>query len=347
MIEIDIQGSVGFLTLNRLKAHNALSVEMILSLLQTLKDWQSDTSIQAVVLRSVSSEVFCAGGDVKALYQYRHEPIEKLMFFFQSEFQLNYLLHIYPKPVISLLNGATMVWGFGIRMHNHFSIAGENILFAMPETAIGLFPDVGSSHLLNRLPNHWRNNVGVLGARLGLNELITFGLVYAHIPVASWEPFLTALTQLKWTRNAIHDVELLIEQYKQPTGSIQVPCKEFWRLDADSFVQFMKNIDEAKTDFFNSLKLRMNQFCPLSMYVTFEKLKWSQGMDLAHCLELDYQLLYHFMTHSDFFEGVRALLIDKDKHPYWTFPEWESIPYSVLQSFFDYNRDLKLNLSAV
>jgi enoyl-CoA hydratase len=345
MIDVDIQGSVGILTLNRLKVYNALSVEMILSLLNTLKTWQHDKRIQAVVIRSASTDVFCAGGDIKALYQYREEPVEKLMSFFEHEFQLDYLLHCYPKPVISLLNGATMGGGVGIGMHNRFSIAGENMVFAMPETAIGLFPDIGSSHLLNRLPNSWRNSVGIFGTRLYLNELMAFGLVYAHIPTAAWGSFLQDLIQMKWTSDTFHDVEKLIKQYQKTAGDVQVPCEEFYRFDTDSFVQLMQNIDEGKTDYFYSLKEAMTKLSPLSMYVTFEKLKLSQGMDLAHCLQLDYQLLYHFMSHSDFFEGVRALLIDKDKHPHWSYSDWESIPYSVLQSYFYPNQDVKLNLS--
>jgi enoyl-CoA hydratase len=347
MIEMEIQGRVGILTLNRLKAYNALSVEMILSLLNTLKAWQHDKNVQAVVIRSASNDVFCAGGDIKALYHYREEPVEQLMVFFEHEYQLDYLLQVYPKPVISLLNGATMGGGVGIGMHNRFAIAGENIVFAMPETAIGLFPDIGSSHLLNRLPNAWRNSVGVFGTRLFLNELLAFELVHAHIPTAAWDGFLKELIATNWTQDPFKDVEYLITKFKQTVAAYQEPCEEFWRFDADSFVQLMKNIDEAKTDYFYSLKVAMTKLCPLSMYVTFEKLKLSHGMDLENCLQLDYQLLYHFMSQPDFFEGVRALLIDKDKHPHWSYPDWESIPYSVLQSYFIAKADLKLNLSLV
>jgi len=334
MIEVEIHGQVGFLTLNRLKALNALSVDMIRLMLDTLKTWQLDKNIQAVVIRSASQEVFCAGGDIKSLYQYRHAPIEELMTFFNLEFQLNYLLHIYNKPIITLLNGLTMGGGVGIGMHNRFAIAGENIVFAMPETMIGLFPDIGSSHLLNKLPETWRNNVGVFGARLGVGALSYFNLVAAHILTKDWEEFLDKLINMHWSKNPDQDVKNCIQCFKKEVQPMYPPCDEFWRFEAKTFAELMDNIEHAQDPYFSHIQENMAKFSPLSLYATFEKLKLSQGLDLKACLTLDYQLLYHFMTNSDFFEGVRAMMIDKDKHPHWKYQHWQDVPYTLVQSFF-------------
>lgn len=333
MIDVEKIGQVGFLTLNRLKAYNALSVEMIMTMLLQLKAWESDHRVKAVVVRSASPEIFCAGGDIKALYHHRYQPIDELMTFFHHEFELNYLLHVYPKPVISLLNGLTMGGGVGIGMHNHFSIAGENIAFGMPETAIGLFPDIGSSHLLNRLPGSWRNAVGVFGEKLNIHQVCQYQLAFAHIPIASWDEFLQQLLHLSFNQ-AFDDVANLIASFKQEIHSVDFPCGAFEMLAAQSFNELMEAIQEVENPYFTQLREKIPQLSSLSMYITFEKLKLSEGMDLKNCLKLDYQLLYHFMRESDFFEGVRAMMIDKDKHPHWKYKTWQDVPYSVIQEFF-------------
>ena len=327
MIEIEIHGHIGFLTLNRPKAFNALSVEMIQVLYDTLHAWQNDNAVNAVVIRSITTDFFCAGGDVKALYQFKDAPTEELMHFFDCEFQLNYLLHVYPKPVITLLNGLVMGGGVGIGMHNRYTIAGENIVFAMPETAIGLFPDIGSSHLLNKLPEAWQNDVAVFGGRLGLDVLCAYSLVYAHIPTQDWQAFIDNLIKTQ-------DVEKTIEIFRKPVSKVQVPCDEFWRLEAKTFAMLMDQVEHAQSPFFSNIQKNIPNLSPFSMYVSFEKQKLSHGMDLAQCLKLDFQLLYHFMKDSDFFEGVRAVMVDKDKHPHWKYQRWEDVPYSVVQSFF-------------
>lgn len=342
MMVVEQIGQVGFLTLNRLKAYNALSVEMIITMLEQLRAWEHDDAIQAIVIRSQSPDVFCAGGDIKALYQNKHLPLDELMVFFHQEFELNYLLHVYPKPVISLLNGLTMGGGVGIGMHNHFSIAGENIVFGMPETAIGLFPDIGSSHVLNRLPVCWRNAVGVFAEKLNIHQVCQYHLAYAHIPVAYWDGFLDKLTHLLW-QQPFEDVASLIKQFKQEVMPSVYPCESFEMLGVSSFSDLMEHVEHIDHAYFAKLREKIPQLSPLSMYVTFEKLKFSEGMNLANCLKLDYQLLYCFMQESDFFEGVRAMMIDKDKHPHWKFKTWQEVPYSVVQEFF-YHPCIELTL---
>lgn len=332
MIDVEINGAIGILTLNRLKAYNALSVDMIMTMLNQLRRWEKDERIQAVVIRSQSTDIFCAGGDIKALYQNRHQPLDELMVFFHQEFELNYLLHVYPKPVISLLNGLTMGGGVGIGMHNHFSIAGENILFGMPETAIGLFPDIGSSHILNRLPACWRHAVGVFGEKLDVHQVCQYRLAYAHIPVALWDKLLSKLQSLVWN-NPFDDVAQLIEQFQQHTLPSRYPCESFENLNTHQFNELMTTVETIESPYFVKLREKIPQLSPLSMYVTFEKLQLSEGMNLDSCLKLDYQLLYHFMNSSDFFEGIRALMIDKDKHPHWKYKTWQDVPYSVVQEF--------------
>ena len=178
MIDFEILGPIGVITLDRLQALNAFTKEMIKEMYVHLIKWQEDKSIQAIVLRSKSKDIFCAGGDVRSVYMMRDEPLAKKIVFFETEYKLDYLLSVYSKPVISLMNGITMGGGVGIGMHVAFPIAGEKMVFAMPETAIGLFPDVGGSAILNKLPRPWQNYLGVFGQRLNLQNILKFNLVF-------------------------------------------------------------------------------------------------------------------------------------------------------------------------
>jgi len=327
MLEIEIHGNIGFIILNRVKALNALSVAMIVKMYNTLQEWQADDAIAAVVIKSKQNTVFCAGGDIKALYAIRDTPIDELMSFFKLEFKLNYLLHTYPKPIITLMNGLVMGGGVGIGMHNCLPIAGENMLCAMPETKIGLFPDVGSSHVLHKLPLAWRNYVGLFGAKLTTPELCAFKLVAAYIPTINWDDFLNCLIDGK------QSITAAIDAFKQMPSAPIHQIEEEWRLAAPTFAELMNNIEQARTAEIVKIQQQLTSFSPLSLVVTFEKLQLSQRFNLQECLQQDYQLMYHFMKKSDFFEGVRAMMIDKDKHPHWLYQDWHEVPYALVQTF--------------
>ena len=335
MIDFEILGPIGVITLDRLQALNAITKEMIQKMYEHLLTWQDDKSIQAIVLRSKSKDIFCAGGDVRSVYMMRDEPLATKIVFF--EYKLDYLLSVYPKPVISLMNGITMGGGVGIGMHVAFPIAGEKMVFAMPETAIGLFPDVGGSAILNKLPRSWQNYLGVFGQRLNLQDILKFNLVFGYIPSSFWDELLSDLIESSWANNPFDEVKTILNNYTAAynNSSDSLPLPNFERFAEENFDKMMHNVESAKEPEWQGFKKNTVKLCPLSMVVTFLQLQKAQHFDLKDALKQDFILLQHFLEMPELYEGVRALLIDKDKNPVWTYKTWRDVPKSLLNEIFN------------
>ena len=334
-VHFAIEGQVGFITLDRLKAFNAISIEMIEAIYQQLQVWKNDARVHVVVIRSQTTDFFSAGGDVRSVYQMRTAPLDAKLGFFEKEYQMIYLLNTYPKPVMSLMNGITMGGGVGLGMHVAFPIAGEEMVFAMPETIIGLFPDVAGTAILNKMPRAWQNYLGVFAQRLSFDHILEFGLVYGGIQTSDWSGLLKTLIDTNWGQDAFAQMSHLLQPYLIPRSmhKAQTP-KDFWRFDCESFYVLMENIESAKDDGLHDIATAIGRLCPLSMIVTFEQMKLAQGFNVKQALEQDFVLLQHFLELPEIYEGVRAMLIDKDKHPRWTYPDWRNVPYSVVQKIF-------------
>lgn len=329
MINFERIGHLGLITLDRPKALNALNKEMIDCIHEILNECENDTSIQMLLIRSSHNGFFCAGGDIKALYTARDTCLEEKMSFFKTEYRMNYRLKTFSKPIVSLINGICMGGGVGLGMHVAYPIVGEDVVFAMPETLIGLFPDVGASFLLNQLPPVWRNYVGIFGGRLDAKDLAAFHLVEGILAKEKWSQLIDELTQ-------VQDLKSCLEKYLTfPTVEmLHLPHPEFWRFEADDFRNLMENLAAAKASFFADVHQRQTHYSPLSMYVTFEQLHLTHGLGFKQCLELDYRLVQHFLSESDFFEGVRAQVIDKDKKPKWQYQDWREVPNELVKRFF-------------
>ena len=336
-VQCEIQSGVGVITLDRIKALNAISKEMIESIFHYLQLWKEDASVAIVVIRSASNEIFSAGGDVRAVWQLRTEPLESKLVFFEKEYQMIHLLNTYPKPVLSLMNGITMGGGVGLGMHVAFPVAGEQMVFAMPETMIGLFPDVAGTAIINKLPRAWQNYLGVFGQSLNTDQLLYFGLIHACIPSSRWQDLMDTLKATDWSKDSFHQLKLILANYEldKTIVSIKPPLAHFNEcLDTDSFYQLMQNIHQVGDDSLHDIQMLCERLCPLSMIVSFEQIRLAQHFSVQQALQQDFMLLQHFLQLPDFYEGVRAMLIDKDKHPKWTYSDWQSVPFSVVQQIF-------------
>ena len=329
MLRCERIGHLGCITLNRPEALNALNQEMITGIHEALDEWELDDAIEMILIRSCRDDLFCAGGDVKALYAAKDRNIEHLVTFFKSEYQMNYRLKTYAKPIMSLMNGLCMGGGVGLGMHVAYPIIAPDFVFAMPETLIGLFPDVGSSFILNQLPASWKNYVGIFGGRLQGSDLEAFHLVEGVIPTQQWPQLIDELSASK-------KPELSIESHikRRQEVCVKAPHPEFYRFEADDFRNLMENLSLDQGAFFADIHQKQASFSPLSMYVTFMQLHLTHGLGFKACLELDYRLIQHFLKESDFFEGVRALLVDKDKKPKWLYEDWKEVPNELVKRFF-------------
>jgi len=312
--------NIGLITLNRVDALNALTLEMIVTLRAQLLTWKTDPTILAVVLCSASSKAFCAGGDVRALYHLREEGYATQMQFFQEEYALNQLIHDYEKPYIVLMNGLTMGGGIGIALHGQYAIAGMHCQFAMPETRIGFFPDVGASFLLSRC-GAWGRYYGVTGHTFNTAEALALKLVYGGTDV-EMDVILQALLQADWSLAPHTVVQRCLATFMTVKPAVLQPMELF---NAPTIDKIFDALDAEKTTWAESTRATLAVCAPLSLAVTLEQLTRAKGQSLAACLAMDYTLASHFVRDVDFYEGVRALLVDKDKNPHWQIATAEKV----------------------
>ncbi|KXJ18578.1 3-hydroxyisobutyryl-CoA hydrolase, mitochondrial [Exaiptasia diaphana] len=285
--------NVGLITLNRPKALNALNLSMIRKIYPVLKAWDQDPEVGLVIIKGTGEKAFCAGGDVRAIAEagLRGEDLTKD--FFREEYTLNYTIGTLQTPYVALINGITMGGGVGLSVHGHFRVATEKTLFAMPETAIGLFPDVGGGHALPRLE-------GCLGTFLALTGHRLKGIDVKHAGVATHFVTLDKLSELEESLHGLSDFKL-----RTVKGLL------------DDF--------DSKT---------INKMSPSSCKVTLRQLQNGGTMNLAECLQMEYRLSQRFMENEDFYEGIRAVLIDKDNSPTWSPNSLDKVSDEKVDSYF-------------
>lgn len=313
-------GAVGHLILNRPNALNALNHEMILSLTKQLEAWRDDNHIHAVLITSNSEKAFCAGGDVREVIKNAQRNKHDAEQFFKDEYDLNYMIHRFNKPFIALMQGITMGGGVGIALHGSHRVATENFIFAMPETAIGFFPDIGSSALLNRCPGEIGIYLGLTGARLNVNDAYYAGLIDYHLSSHDIPDFIESLKYSDLRRESRKEISLLLEGYHQPMMHSQLSDKRKC-IDhcfaSDSIDDIKNRLEEEGSVFAMETLTLLNWLSPTSLEVTLKHLRSTKTQPLSVSIKQDYQLACAFVNDHDFYEGVRALLMDKDRNPTW------------------------------
>ncbi len=311
---------IGLVTLNRPQALNALTLTMILALQEQLQAWQDDASIHAVVVRSGGGRAFCAGGDVRAIYHHGHENHQQKMEFFGNEYRLNRYIHEYKKPYIALMDGITMGGGVGISLHGSHPVATERFLFAMPETGIGFYPDIGASYLLSRCPGHFGVYLGLTGSRLDAVDAHALGLVKYIIAGEQCPAVLQSLVEADLSRDAHQVVHDVLQSFIIPVTSSHIDewaplvnaCFQY-----DTIESILKALESNPGKWQQETLETLAKKAPLSLKVTLAQLQRAKSMTITECLQMDYGLTSHFMRNTDFHEGVRALLVDKDNDPHW------------------------------
>lgn len=331
------EGQLGMVTLNRAKALNALTLDMILALQRQLTAWQDDDNVRAIVLQSNSENVFCAGGDIRSLHQAGRLNGSSQMQFFWHEYRLNHFIHHYPKPYISLIDGMVMGGGVGISLHGSHPLATENLVFSMPETGIGFFPDIGASYLLTRCPGFSGLYLGLTGNRIGAVDAFNVGLVKQIIPAQNLAAFVTSLQHVDMSQDAFKAVDTCVHEHRL-RENLQQPSQFKPAID-HCFVQptvegIFKELEQEGSVWATSIENSLSQKSPLSLKVTFAQLQQAKGLSLGDCLQMDYNLVSHFIKGSDFYEGVRALIIDKDKQPKWNPASIDQVSEEMVAKYF-------------
>ena len=332
------EGHIGIITLHRTKALNALTFDMLVALQQKLLAWEEDTSIHAMVIQAVEGRAFCAGGDVRWIYQCGPGDNPKKMEFFAHEYRLDLFIANLKKPYIALMDGITMGGGVGISLHGSHPVATERFRFAMPETGIGFYPDIGSSFLLTRCPGAWGVYLGLTGSQLGAGDAYALGLVKYILPSENLPAMMKRLLAADLSIDAHERVSGILKSFQQIaqpelvhqiTSSVN-DCFQHQQMEA-IMASLLTNTAEWHQQTYQLLMKRS----PLSLKVTLEQLQRAKSLTVAECLQMDYGLTQHFMQDVDFFEGVRALLVDKDNAPNWQPSDLSQVTIEKVRDYFE------------
>jgi enoyl-CoA hydratase len=318
-ILFEVKDGLAVATLNRPATLNALTQDMCVHYDDQLAAWAADGKVRAVVLAGAGERAFCAGGDVRAVWQAGKAKQDLTASFFRIEYRMNRRIKTFPKPHIALLDGVTMGGGVGISVHGSHRIATERTLIAMPETGIGLFPDVGATYFLSRLPGGLGLYLGLTGARMKAADALYAGFATDYVPSARLDDFMAALRATKDASKK--DVSALIREFADDPGPAPLASKRaaidrcFMQETLDDVLDALTHEPDEWSD--ETLDILRTRCSPTSLKVTFEALRRARKMDFDAAMVMEYRLSQAFMADSDFYEGIRALLIAKDNKPAW------------------------------
>lgn len=312
------QGVVGIVTLNRARSLNALTLNMINQLSLQLNKWDINPNIKAIIIKSNSDKAFCAGGDIKTLYQQKSP--EKSHYYFKQEYQCNHIIHHLETPYLALLDGITMGGGAGISIHGQFRIGSKKLIFAMPETKIGFFPDVGSSYFLTKIPHHFGYYLALSGNSIGVDDSFKLGLITHIIESRNFDEITNKIVATPFTKSQPEMINKILSSYhQQPQNSIllehtEIISKCFEKKSIDTIIHSLK---KNNTNFSKKTIQSLKSGCPDSLKITLKHLQWSTNKPFDLVIKKDLELSRFFVSSSNFYEGIRAALIDKDKMPQW------------------------------
>lgn len=315
------KNQLGVITLNRPQALNALSLEMLQAIHQQLVDWASTPHIKAVIITSVPGKAFCAGGDIRQLYKMRQQSNSPGQQYFWHEYRLTQYLYHYPKPYIALLNGITMGGGVGVSIHGSHRVATENFLFAMPETSIGFFPDIGASFFLSRCANQTGVYLGLTGARITAGDALDLKLIDTYVSSHKLPDLIEALSTADFTADTPRDVvSSIIKSFHDVP---EAPALKLYHPHIDtcfshqSIERILQELETHRLEWCHTTAALLKTKSPTSLKITLQALRYGAMQDFDQCIQMEYRLAVRFLQRHDFYEGVRAIIIDKDQKPAW------------------------------
>jgi len=325
-------GKAGRIRLNRPQAIHALTRDMCTGMIRALLEWREDLGIEAVMIDHESGRGFCAGGDVVMLAESGAGDGSEARAFFHEEYRLNHLLFTYAKPSIAFMDGITMGGGVGLSQPCRFRVATENTRFAMPETTIGLFPDVGGGWYLPRLPGRSGVFLALTGARLDGAECYALGLATHYLPSAALDSVKARIAEDPQSLETI----LAEASVEPPQARILANREKIDRLfAADSFEEIVEALESDGSDWalkeLDALQAKSPQACKVSLRLLYDG---ARAQDFGHEMRQEYAVATRVVQRHDFVEGVRALLVDKDNRPRWNPPSPEGVSEHMIDTIF-------------
>jgi enoyl-CoA hydratase len=315
------RGSLGRISLNRPKALNSLTLDMVRMITRSLDEFEADLTIAAVLLTGEGDRGLCAGGDVRALYESGKAGNDLATTFWREEYLLNARIANYPKPYVAMMDGITMGGGVGLSAHGRHRVVTERTRMAMPETSIGFFPDVGGTWLLARAPGEFGTYLGLTGMHIGASDAIYAGLADVSVPAAALSMIISGLESLPPAAND-HQVRQLLRVFSVETPP--TPMRENFADINHAFASahiasILTSLAEIDTEFARETRAILLSKSPTSLRLTLRLLRLArESSSLIECLEREFATTRHILAGRDFYEGIRAAVIDKDRTPRWS-----------------------------
>ncbi len=321
---IERRGRAGVIVLNRPKALNALTVTMVRLIAAALDEWEGDGAVARIILLGAGERAFCAGGDIRRLYDLgRAGDHDAQLTFWREEYQLNRRIKTYPKPIIALVDGIVMGGGVGLAMHAAHTVAGERFIFAMPEVGIGFFPDVGAAWLLPRLPFQAGVYFALTGLRADAADALALGLAQTFVPSS-------VFSELARELESNEPVQHVLARFSAPAprskliGDAKAIEACFSGPDRAAILDFLDKAATQGRAFALSARAAMMEKSPTSQAVALRQMAYGATVDFDDALRMDYRIVSRICRGHDFYEGVRAVIVDKDNRPNWAQPPSEA-----------------------
>ncbi|HMD74853.1 MAG TPA: enoyl-CoA hydratase/isomerase family protein [Steroidobacteraceae bacterium] len=358
-----LRNGVASVTLNRPASLNALSYGMVQDLQQQLRSFARDGGVKAVLLRGAGGRAFCAGGDVRALYDSRQSAASAHEAFFVAEYELDYLLHRYPKPTVALADGIAMGGGMGLVQGSRLRIVGEGTRMAMPEVAIGLFPDVGGSYFLSRLPGALGAYLALTGTPIRAADALYATLADYYLTPAQSAGLEAALASLVWSDDVLATLRAAIRELAGTANAPLAPARPatpgvaapgthtpgapLAALRAAIDLHFSRRrVAEILDSLQRETRIEYAEWAaqtlqtlrsrsPTMLCVSLRQLQRGRTLSLADCFRMELGMVRQCFVQGDFIEGIRALIIDKDGAPHWQPDRIEAVSAADVEAFFE------------
>ena len=333
-IEFSIRNGVGIILLNRPQALNALTHDMCVPLEQHLRSWAADPAVKSVIIKAAGGKAFCAGGDIRKLAERGPEGADYRKRFWYDEYRCNTVIGEFPKPFIALIDGIFMGGGVGLSVHGSHRVISEFATFAMPETGIGLFPDVGGTYFLPRCPGETGLYLGLTGARLKGADILAAGVATHFVPRERIAELEQAL--LDAGPGSTAEVGAVVERFAADAGpsALAEARPQIDRLFSGATVADIMAALEADAGFGAEQARIIRTKSPTSVKLTFAQLRRGKSLSLRDCMKLEWRICNHVAAGHDFYEGVRAVIIAKDHRPNWQPATLEQVSDAEIERYF-------------
>ncbi|MEO1110810.1 MAG: enoyl-CoA hydratase/isomerase family protein [Pseudomonadota bacterium] len=331
-ILFEVRGKAGFVTLNRPKALNALTHGKVKALAAQLELWVHDPDVRHVVIQGAGGKAFCAGGDIRSIYDAGLAgELDGLKTFFRDEYTLNAYIKAYPKPYVALIDGIVMGGGVGVSVHGSHRVGTANTLFSMPETGIGFFPDVGGTYFLPRMPRKTGVYCALSAGRLRQADALASGVLTHAVAQEN-------LSDLQSALETADDVDATLERFRvAPEAG---PVEKNGALiehafSASSVEEVLGRLDASGDEFAGKTAEAIRGKSPTSVLIAFEQMKRGAALTFNECMKLEYRIVSQILKGKDFFEGIRAVVVDKDQSPKWQPNQLAQVDRAGLASYFE------------